>query len=92
MFENYFAINICSEDWDSVWEHAKEFHCVTKHAIQFKIICWLQITPYIRNKMDPKLSSDIDTLFGLFLSLCMIAYIVLENYCHHGSKQEAYCC
>ncbi len=29
--------------------------------------------------MEPKFSSDIDTLFGLFLLLCMIAYIVLEN-------------
>ncbi len=66
MFENDFALNISSKDWDSVWEHAKEFQCATKHAIQFKII---QITPYIRNKMDPKLSSDTDTLFGLFVKL-----------------------
>ncbi len=29
--------------------------------------------------MDPQFSSDIDTLFGLFLLLYMIAYIVLEN-------------
>ncbi len=72
MFENDFAPTISSEDWDSVWEHAKTFQLVTKHAIQFKIICLLQITPYFRNKMDPEFSLNIDTLFGLFISLCMI--------------------
>ncbi len=82
MFENDFVLNIYSEEWDSVWEQ-------TKHAIQFKIICWqLQITPYIRNKMNQKCSVYMDSLFGWFLSLCMIAYIVFENYCH-CSKQEA---
>ncbi len=29
--------------------------------------------------MDPNISSDIDTLCRLFLSLCMIAYIVLKT-------------
>ncbi len=86
MFENDFALNISSED--SVWEHTKEFQWVTKHAIQFKIIFLLQITPYIRNKMNPKCSSDIDTVSFFY----MITYIVFENYCYHGSKQEAYCC
>ncbi len=75
MSENDFALNILSEVL--FWEHAKEFQSVTKHAVQLKII-WLQITPYIRNTIDPNVSSAIDT-FGLCLSLCMIAYIVLET-------------
>ncbi len=85
MFENGFALKISCKDWDSVWEHAKEFQCVTKHAIQFKIICLLQITPYIRNKMDPKCSSDLDCFFHfawlptLFLKTIVIMAHMAQN-------------
>lgn len=72
MWENDFIVNISREDWDLVWDHAKRISvCNRARAIQFKIIRRLHITPYIRNKMDPKLSPN-----------CSKCKISVDNYIH----------
>ncbi len=92
MFENDFALNISSEDWDSVWEQAKEFQCVTKHAIQFEIIM-LSIVIVTQNKKPIAVNVYVSfvTLLSSAVHRKMIYFIgLIKHYLLINSHALAY--
>lgn len=91
IWENDFAVNISSEDWDSVWDHAKRISlCNRVYVIQFKIICWLHISPYIRKIFAAQNAKYQLVIIFLRSGLSQNSVVLEENWQYSGYEYRCW--